>query len=208
MYDFSNEQEQTSMNYGPVPSGSCVILSMTVLEAAQAVVPSDQYITQARSGLMQIRCQFEVAQGSYQGVKFFQGITLPAGMQRINLTAGQAKACGIGGSQIKAICQSANKKPTIKGFGDMNGWKFAARLRLNKQPSEKEGRVYWHNEIDRIIVPTDAEYNQIKQSGEIINEGGAVSMGNYQPDGGYDPGYVEREPAFPQDAAGIDDCPF
>lgn len=179
-YDFSKEDNQTTGNqvYGPVPSGSIVCLKIEVTESSYSD-PADPCITVARSGLKQINCKFTIVRGTYDGVSFFQSITLPVSMQNIDLTAGQLKGCQIGGAQIKAICQSANKPMQIASFASMNGWVFPARVRLNKSRPfvTRNGNIIWHNELDRIITPEMPEYQKMRSAPfEIINEGGATQI--------------------------------
>ena len=178
-YDFSKETDQSERKYGPVPAGSIVILEMQVTQPNYGKDPADPYITVAKSGLRQINCLFTVSRGTFEGEKFYQSITLPAAMQNINLSAGQAKGCQIGGSQIKAICQAANKPMQLASFGAMNGWKFPAKLRINRSRPflTRNGAIIWHNELDRIITPSMPEYNAVRNPPfEIIDENGITGF--------------------------------
>lgn len=95
MIDLSQEQEQKSA-YGPVPSGSRVLVRLTI-EKPKYASQDDELVAMAKTGLLQLFCRLEVAAGSYEGVAWYENITLPSRAQNIRLTEGQQKACGSGG---------------------------------------------------------------------------------------------------------------
>ena len=81
---------------------------------------------------------------------------------------------------MRAICESANISMKINNFTVLNGAIFPALLKLNKRPSRgKDGRVFWHNEIDKVITPSINREDWLflfnDENGEIINKDGAIA---------------------------------
>lgn len=216
-WNFADEGEQTTTVRGPVPAGSIVLVNVEPLESNYNGGSSDPCVSEARSGLLQVRFLFTVAEGTYQGVKFYTNISLPQRMQNITLSEGYQKSCNIGGAQLKAMCLAMRKSTTVQKFADMKGWKIPVRVKIKNQPSEgKNGEIFWNNDLDRVIVPSDPEYQEIGRLREMINEHGAVT-GNGAIDNSY--GRPEDNPfngsesrdmgyPFPTDASAIDEPPF
>ena len=176
MLDFSNAPDQREFGNGPVPAGSIVIVQMEVLQPHESKRAADNpYISVAQSGLRQIYCQFSVAKGSYSGVSFRQNITLPLGGQNMRLSANQEKACNIGNATLKAICLAAKKPPKINDVTSLTGLSFPVRVKINDMPTEKDGRVYWNNEIAIVITPDKEAYGEVMRDGEIILADGPVT---------------------------------
>ena len=176
MLDFSNAPDQREFGNGPVPAGSIVIVQMEVLQPHESKRAADNpYISVAQSGLRQIYCQFSVAKGSYSGVSFRQNITLPLGGQNMRLSANQEKACNIGNATLKAICLAAKKPPKINDVTSLTGLSFPVRVKINDRPTEKDGRVYWNNEIAIVITPDKEAYGEVMREGEIILADGPIT---------------------------------
>lgn len=182
MIDLSQEQEQKSA-YGPVPSGSRVLVRITI-EKPKYASQDDELVAMAKTGLLQLFCRLEVAAGSYEGVAWYENITLPSRAQNIRLTEGQQKACGSGGRTLRAIVeavravdpkdksQQADSKRILNSWSDLDGMEFPARLGISKEPYEgKDGRMYWSNTLGRILPCTDKEYQEIMNGGEFITDG-------------------------------------
>lgn len=176
MLDFSNEGEQREFGNGPVPAGSIVLVEMEVLQPSEDRRASENpYISVAQSGLRQIYCQFAVTKGSYSGVSFRQNITLPLAGQTARLSPNQEKACTIGGATLKAICLAAKKPTKIKDVTSLSRLVFPVRVKINDRPTEKDGRVYWNNEIAHVITPDKEAYSEVLSQGEIIAADGPVT---------------------------------
>lgn len=176
-FDFGNEEEQQEFSYGPVPSGSVVVVRMNVLSPAEGKQdPDDPLISVARSGLRQLYVQCEVDRGNYNGVQWRQTITLPIFMQHIRMSDGQSKSASIGGSTLKAILQAAGKPTKLQSLKTFDGVAFPVRVRIRNDGYESQnGEVYWRNEIAKVITPGTPEYSEVRQKGEIINPNGAVT---------------------------------
>ena len=78
MLDFNNEAEQKNTNYGPVPAGSKVMVSITV-ETPKYSVEGQPLVSQAKSGLRGLWCKFTVVGGAYDEVSWYDNLWLPAG---------------------------------------------------------------------------------------------------------------------------------
>lgn len=181
--DFSREEEQKDRNYGPVPSGSRVLVRMT-LEKPKYASRNDPDIAETKNGLLQLPCKMSVVDGTYAGCSWYEYITLQADMQTIRLTESQQTACRIGGSTLRAIIEAhrgvdpkdksprADKARMINAWGDMDGMEFPARLGINRKGSEgKDGRIFWNNCIGRVLSVTDKEFPEIKRGAEFITDG-------------------------------------
>lgn len=175
-YDFSQEDDQREYSpAGPVPAGSIVIVRMEIIPPnAEYAAPGNRLIQLARSGLRMIYCQFTVSKGSYSGVSWRQTITLPQGMQNMNMSTNQLTACRIGGSLLKSILISTKKNLNVADLAVFNGLTFPVKVKINNKPSEYQGQTYWKNEIASVILPDNPQYQGIRQDQEYINEGGAL----------------------------------
>ena len=216
MLDFSNAPDQREFGNGPVPAGSIVIVQMEVLQPHESKQAQDNpYISVAQSGLRQIYCQFSVTKGSYSGVSFRQNITLPLGGQNMRLTANQEKACNIGSATLKAICLAAKKQPKINDVTSLTGLSFPVRVKINDRPTEKDGRVYWNNEISLVITPDKEAYAEVMREGEIIHADGPVTGDASRAQGSSNSQRQQRRPvdddlgpAFPSGGSNFGDVPF
>ncbi len=203
-FDFSNEDDQREYKpTGPVPSGSIVFVRMSLLKSEYSS-RKDPLVQLSEYGLYSLYCQFEVVEGSYAGVSWRQSVALPYGMQEESLNENQILACQIGGSLLKAILTACGKSLKVVNFSIFDGLTFPVKVRINKRPSKYEGRIYWKNEISRVILPNMPEYAQVRKEGEIINENGAVV---------YEEKQKKKSDAFsqsppPPEAPAYDDVPF
>lgn len=174
MLDFTNEQEQTDRNYGPIPAGSIVIVKLELQNAPETMQWKEPYIYQAKSGLLMLNFICTVTAGTYQGVHWYQRITLPAKAQIIGLEPKQETACSIGGAMLKAILQAAKKPLQINSYQVFNGLTIPVKVKIGNNPYVANGNTYWKNEIAKIITPEMPEYMEVKQARQIINPDGAV----------------------------------
>lgn len=216
MLDFSQEESQKEHNYGPVPGGSFVVVKLEIQEPNGSFMTEHRYISQASTGLRQIHCKLTVERGEYAGVIWFQNITLPASMQVINLTGNQAMACKIGGATLKAILEATKRPMALKDIAEFNGMVFPVQVKINNRPREKDGNVYWSNEIAKVVTPNMPQYAELRQKGEIIKPDGPVSNPNWRPmDSGFGSAY--QPPASSSDnfnvaldraPSALDEVPF
>lgn len=183
MINLGNEEIQKERVKGPVPAGSKVLVRL-VLDKPRFPAPEDDWVAQAKSGLRQLQCRVEVMAGTYEGVWWYENITLPASEQKIRLDEKQQTACRIGGSTLRAIVEStrgvdpnaidqrAARARHVAGWTDFDGMEFPARLGIDKRPYEgKDGNWYWNNRLGSVIPATAKDYTTIRQGGEIITDG-------------------------------------
>lgn len=212
MIDLNHEEEQRERNYGPVPSGSRVLLRLSLLKPKY---PSrdDEMLAETKNGLLQLAGKLEVAAGWYEN------ITLPEGSQTVGLTDSQRTACRIGGSLLRAIVEAARRidpKATdarscrgrsVNTWLDFDGMEFPARVKLDKEPYiGKEGREYWKNRIAAVVPCTSKEYADISRGGEIITDGPVRGEGTAPPRGKSAYGDTQN---LPYDGTPVDDgVPF
>jgi len=188
MLDFNGEEEQQSRNYGPVPTGSIVFLTMSV-EKPTFVAPENPYVAISKGGLRGLWVKFEVVRGTYAGCSWYENVWLPKGMQQIRLHEGQETACNMSGAKLRAIVEAhrgifpkdqspqANRQRQTSDWLDFNGMEFPCRVGINNKPHEKNGKTYWNNLIGMVITPDKAEYAEVKKAGEIITDGPVVGTG-------------------------------
>lgn len=196
--DFSREEAQKDSNYGPVPSGSRVLVRLN-LERTKYPSREDPDLYETKNGLLQLPCKVEVVEGTYSGCSWFENITLQVGMQKGRLTEGQEKAAKAGGRLLKAILEAvrridpadtstrADSQRQVNKWSDFDGMVFPARLGINKKGYVgKDGKTYWNNSLARIVSCTDKEYNDLMRGGEFITDGPTrgESTGTDFPQGG------------------------
>lgn len=176
VYDFSNEEEQREVNYGPVPAGSIVLIKLSIIAPTNgSAEPGSPLIKIGQSGLRMLNIKCEVTEGEYSGVSWYQHLTLPCKAQNISLNEKQATACRIGGATLKAILQAA-KKPMSVPLSVFNGLVFPVKVKIRQEPYESQtGQIYWKNEIARVVTPDDDDYQMIREVRQIINPTGAVT---------------------------------
>lgn len=182
MIDLNQEQDQQSRNYGPVPAGSTVFLRLTI-KTPKYPSGGDPYVAKSQGGLLYLDATYEVIQGTFEEVKFYEMLWLPVGMQTIRLTEGQVKACNIAGRKMKAIVsaakgvalsdksEKASRVRTLNSWLDLSGLEFPAVLALNDKPYEKDGKFYWNNCIASIVTPDSSKYTEVYKLGELLTDG-------------------------------------
>jgi hypothetical protein len=204
MLDLTNEEEQREMNYGPVPSGSVVLVELEVVKTNNPAQENPN-IAVAHSGLRQLPLQLTVCSGTYNGVKFRQHITMPVGCQKVQLTEGQRKACNIGGATLKAICVAARKPTKMQDVTSLNGLRIPVRVGINDRPYEKDGKVYWNNTLAFVVTPEKDHYANVFAGGEYITDGPVIGKGQAQSQNAGQ--YEDLGPAFPSENS-TDQVPF
>lgn len=188
MLDFNNEAEQKAGS-GPVPAGSKVMVTIKV-KTPKYAIPDNPLVSQAKSGLRGLWCEFVVTGGIYDGVVWYDNLWLPAGYQTIRLSEGQTKTCNRGGAQIRAIIEAhrgISPKNTdsrsvqgrrLNDWSDLDGMEFPAKLGINSEPYiGKDGNQYWSNYITSIITPDKKDYSDLKAGREFITDGPVTGDG-------------------------------
>lgn len=221
MFDFNQEDAQKEFANGPVPAGSKVLLRLTV-EKPQYESKPGSFVSLAKSGMLALWCKLEVIQGTYEGVSWYENFWLPEGQQRASMTDGQRKACRIAGAKLRAIVEAhrridpndktaqANSARRVHAVLDFSGMTFPAKLGIEKEGREHNGKVYWNNMLSTVITPDKPDYKTIMQGGEIITDGPVQGSGGVknQQSNATAGGYEDLGPAFPSEAPNYNDIPF
>jgi hypothetical protein len=225
MYDLNEEQDQKIGASGPIPSGSIVLVRLNVRKPKYHAEGMEMPVGEAESGMLFLSAEYEVVSGAYEGLKIWENLFLPRGLQKISMTEGQEKACNIAGGKLKGIMNaargvmpkddspSARRKRMINSWMDFHELEFPVQVGIAKEQKEgKDGRLYWNNTIYRIVTPDVKQYRDVMDGGEYITDGpvtgngnGGRAVGKGGDNGGRrdDPGY-ERPP----DDAYESDLPF
>lgn len=219
MFDFNNEDAQKEFASGPVPAGSKVMLRLNI-EKPQHESKPGSFVSQTKNGMLGLWCKFEVVHGTYEGVSWHETMWLPEGYQRVAMTEGWRKAVRIAGAKFKAIIEAhrrinpsdksprANEARHVHSVLDFNGMTFPAKVGIEREGREYNGRTYWNNILSTVITPDKDEFQTIVQGGEIITDGpvqGSGGVRNQQSGVGE---YDDHGPAYPSEAANFDDIPF
>lgn len=168
-------QEEKQRLPGPVPGGSMALVKITLADAKTPDSPDTPYIGVGSStGLLFLACQMEVQGGPYEGVTWWENITLPTPSQTIDVSqdSGWQKACRIGGRLLRAILESARrvtpsdtssgaeKRRQIQSWKDFDGLLFAAELGIYEDTYQRDrsGRTWYRNNIRRVICQGHPRY--------------------------------------------------
>jgi hypothetical protein len=218
-FDFNCEDTQKEFVSGPVPAGSKVMIRMTIVKPKNEVRPGS-FVSQAKSGLLGLWCKLEVVSGAYQGVSWHENFWLPEGMQRVISTDGQRKAVKIAGSKLRAIVEAARRidpadqSPAavearkVRTVLDMDGMTFPAKLGLDQNGREYNGKVYWNNVLSMIITPDKPEFQDLIQGKEFITDGPTEGKAPAAQNGSaYGSGDMGGS-GFPSESGAFDDIPF
>lgn len=191
MLDFNSQKQQRQRNYGPVPAGSKVLCSIN-LERPKFASREHEYVSETKGGLLGLWVKLTVIAGTYEGVSWYENLWLPVEMQHISLSEGQTIACELAGEKIRAIIEAhrnvmpndespqAARKRSLPDWLDINGMEFPARLGINKEPYENNGKTYWNNTLGFVLTPDQKEYAELMNGSEIITDGPVVGEGGKQ----------------------------
>lgn len=170
----SSESDNLGGARGPIPEGSKVGVVVSIKDS-QYGDAMDPFIVIAKSGLRQLNLEFTVACGTYRGVKWTERITLPEEEQNIQLSAGQTKACAIGGRQLCAILNAArglrgndnspeaNAKRTLKSWSEFTGLKCFVRVGIQEGSNGKQ-----YNTLAGVIDIGSDDFKTLKDNLEIL----------------------------------------
>lgn len=221
MLDFNNEQEQKTRNYGPIPTGSAVLVKISLVKP-QYPDRNNEYVSRSKTGLLSLYVQYDVVCGTYQGCSWRENLWLPQPLQTIMLTDGQKTACNMAGAKLRAMTEAhrnilpkddtpkATRARQIQDWLDLNGFEFPVIVGIDKKAYEKNGNTYWNNTTIRVITPDKEEYANIMEGGEIITNGAINGNGSARNQETEDPDAWRSDsgPAFPSEASGMDEVPF
>lgn len=227
--DFNNEEQQRSAHTGPVPSGSRVLVELSLEKPKHSAV-NMPYISETKGGLLGLWVKYTVSAGSYEGCSWYENLWLPKGQQAVRLTDGQVTACNIAGRKLRAIVEAARnidpkstESRAVRGrqladWFDLNGMQFPVIVGIDSEPFEnKYGKTCWSNTLYAVVTPDKKEYAELMRGGEIITDGPVAGSDsrprkNIPAGGGTgmpwdEPGANDPGPAFPSESS-MDEVPF
>ena len=204
-------QEDRQRMAGPVPGGSMALVRLSLADTKNPDAPETPYVgAGTHSGLLFLSCRMEVLGGPYDGVSWWENITLPASSQRMDVSQSEnlGKACRIGGRLLRAILESARnvgpsdtssaaeRKRGISSWQEFDGLRFAAELGVYEDTWQRDrsGRTWLRNTIRRVILPGNPRY-------------AAIMRGQFFP--GREPAArpSHAEPQWPDQPGGWEDIP-
>lgn len=180
MIDLNQAEEQREGTGGgkAAPPDSIVMLQLIVRQPKSGSEGSMPMLTRAQSGLEQLDCEFVVAQGTYQGAKFWDRLSVGNAH-----TEGQKKAVDIAMRTIRAMVESsrginpkdaspaASQQRVLQSWEELNGIYFPAMLDAVVSEPNKDGKRFVNNELKRVITPDKVEeYALVCNGGEIITD--------------------------------------
>lgn len=191
-------QEEKQRLPGPVPGGSMALVKITLAEAKTPDCPDTPYIGVGGStGLLFLACKMEVQGGPYEGVTWWENITLPISSQTIDVSQDPnwQKACRIGGRLLRAILESARrvtpsdtssgaeKKRQIQSWKEIDGLMFAAELGVYEDTYQRDrsGRTWYRNNIRRVICQGHPRYAAIMRRNFFLGTESVPRRDLYQP---------------------------
>ena len=180
MIDLNQAEEQREGTGGgkAAPPDSIVLVQLIVRQPKSGSEGSMPMLTRAQSGLEQLDCEFVVAQGTYQGAKFWDRLSVGNAH-----TEGQKKAVDIAMRTIRAMVESsrginpkdaspaASQQRVLQSWEELNGIYFPAMLDAVVGDANSQGKRYVNNKLKRVITPDKAEeYALVCNGGEIITD--------------------------------------
>lgn len=180
MIDLNQAEEQREGTGGgkTAPPDSIVLVQMIIRQPKAGSEGSMPMLTRSSTGLEQLDCEFVIAQGSYQGSKWFDRIAVGNAH-----TEGQKKAVDIAMRTIRAMVESsrginpkdaspnAAQQRVLQSWEELNGIYFPAMLDAVVGDANAQGKRFVNNKLKRVITPDKAEeYALVCGGGEIITD--------------------------------------
>lgn len=180
MIDLNQAEEQREGTGGSkaAPPDSIVLVQMILRQPKAGSEGSMPMLTRSSTGLEQLDCEFMVAQGSYQGAKWYDRLSVGNAH-----TEGQKKAVDIAMRTIRAMVESsrginpkdaspqAAQQRVLQSWEELNGIYFPAMLDAVVGDANAQGKRYVNNKLKRVITPDKAEeYALVCGGGEIITD--------------------------------------
>jgi hypothetical protein len=185
-YDLNDAPEQRD---GVIPDGNYCALRMTLRPGGEnfpGCSEADLGLCKAslQSDAMYLDAEFEVLAGPHAGRKFWQIFTVFGGKVGED---GVSKAWNISKSTLRAIVDSAlgldpkdmsdatKAKRSLRGFNDLHGIEFFARIGIERGgPAPGGGQYPDKNRITHVVVPGELQYAALKAGKEVAPAPSAV----------------------------------
>lgn len=168
-FNFNEIDEQLAAgpgaSYGPIPPNSCVVVQLEVVEPSADRAGREPGLTRSRySPLEYCALRLTVVEGRYQGVSFWQNLSLEGAE-----TPGQKKAVAINKRTMRQIIDAANglhyadNSPRAAGIRnvsnlhDLDGITFPVRVGVDRgSVSRKDPSRYYVTNTMAAVIGVDA----------------------------------------------------
>lgn len=172
MINLGEAPEQKEGGRGPIPPKSIVLVKMEIRKPKKAD-PNDPALTVFSSGMLGLDCEFTVAAGRFEGVRIWENLFLPPGMQTIELKKGQIGICNSCFAKMRAIIEATRgldpadpaADRTIQSWFDLHNLTFPVKVGID-QP--KPGDQYLNNRVEKVLTMADEHYADVMAGGEVI----------------------------------------
>jgi hypothetical protein len=178
--DFNDANEQRAD--GVVPDGTFCGLHMTIRPGGENIEGCSEadlglFKASLSSDVSYLDCELTVISGPHAGRKLFQPLTVSGG--KLN-ESGVSKGWNISKDLIRAMIDSsygldpkdmseaAKAKRVLRGFRDLDGIEFFARLGVERGSETPDGGQYPdRNRIAHVVVPGELHYPALKAGHEV-----------------------------------------
>jgi hypothetical protein len=180
LYDMNDAPEQRAD--GVIPDGSFVPLRLTLRPGGENVRGSSEtdiglFKASLTSDVIYLDVEFTVIGGPHAGRKLWQNFTVSGGKLD---ESGTSKAWNIGKATLRAILDSAlaldpkdmsdtaKAKRQLRGFRDLDGIEFFAKLGVERGgPAPGGGTFPDKNKIAHVVVPGEPQYADLRAGREV-----------------------------------------
>jgi hypothetical protein len=178
--DFNDANEQRPD--GVIPDGTYCALRLALRPGGENLAggaESDLGLFKASltSDVAYLDCEFTVMSGPHAGRKLFQNLTVAGGKlteggvsKGWNITKDLLRAMidSALGLDPKDMSEAAKAKRVVRGFRDLEGIEFFARLGIERGgPTPDGGQYPDRNRIAHVVVPGELHYPALKAGKEV-----------------------------------------
>ena len=209
IYDLNDAQEQRPD--GLIPEGTYAAIKLALRAGGENIAGCSEddlglFKASLRSDAKYLDCEFTVMSGPHTGRKIFQPLTVVGGKVGED---GVAKAWPITQALLRAIVDSAlgldpkdmsdaaKAKRALRGFRDLSGIEFFAKVGIEHGGPTPDGGTYPDkNKLAHVVVPGEPQYAALKAGKEVAPAPSATKGdGSARPAAAAQP-----KPAWQQDA--------
>ncbi len=125
------------------------------------------------SDVLMLDCEFTVAEGPHARRKFWQMLTVSGGKVdekgvsigwKITKSTIRAMIDSALGLNPEDMSEAAKAKRILRGFADLNGITFVAKIRIEPSSDPRYGDS---NKLDRVILPTEPEWKKVMDGQDV-----------------------------------------
>jgi hypothetical protein len=180
IYDLNDAPEQRPD--GLIPDGTYAPLRLTIRPGGENFPGCSEHDLglvkkSLSSDAMYLDAEFELLAGPHAGRKFYQPLTVYGGKvgedgvsKGWNMSKATLRAIGDSGLGLdpKDMSDAAKAKRTLRGFRDLSGIEFFAKIGVKRGGPTPDGGAYPDkNEIAHVVVPGEPQYAALKAGKEV-----------------------------------------